>query len=84
MKRTFLTAIISMAVLSACAAKERIIYHQTALPLPAAPSRPYVKDEELSCVPDYVYATLVRRDYLAAQYVETLETIIKSTHSVPK
>jgi hypothetical protein len=47
------------------------------IPIPPRPALPLVKDEELLCVPDYVYQDLANRDRILQKHIERLETIIE-------
>lgn len=50
------------------------------LPLPEKPVLPAIVGDDLSCLSDEAYTALVRRDKLQDNYINTLRTIIETTH----
>ena len=51
-----------------------------ALRLPEQPDVPAIPAAQMQCLTDEAYETLVLRERLYLNHIETLETIIQSTH----
>ncbi len=49
------------------------------LPMPAEAIVPTINDRQLSCLPDAVYQTLVKRDQAYQHSIQRLKAVIEST-----
>lgn len=76
MKKLILVAAIILS--SACASNPVAVVAK--LPIPPRPDMPAIASTDLMCISDDTYRTLVTRDKLWTNRVETLENIIESTH----
>ncbi len=80
----YLLAVV-LVLLSGCALLEekpqieKVVYVTTPLQLPARPILPTFSYDDISCVNEDVIQKIADRDLMRKQYIEQLETIIKST-----
>ncbi len=58
---------------------EKIIYKTTPLVLPDRPTLPTFTYEDIKCVDEETITKIADRDLARKEYIEKLETIIKST-----
>lgn len=72
-------AIISATAISAGCTTTKVEYQLAPLSLPPRPELPSISAEQLECLGNDTYESLVTRQRLRRQYTEGLELIIKST-----
>lgn len=80
MKLKLLSMIAAAWILIGSTGCTEVRYITQPLMLPERPALPAIKADDLKCLSDEAFASIIRRDRERKEYAETLEAIIQSTH----
>jgi len=70
----------AIILVAGCATRTETVFVQEPLPIPDRPSVPTIQPDDLQCLSDDAYESLVVRDTMLQEHVRRLEAIIKTTH----
>lgn len=74
------TLVLASAITLASCSTTEYVYVSEPLPIPDRATLPTIPADYLTCLEDYVYEALVKRDAIQAAHIDRLESIIRTTH----